>query len=114
MLSLTSNTFDNVFLMKAKIHSKDGRWAEALDALEAYMASAKGDQSTIELRQSISEGDAASRKAKQAWKAQLWTACTESASQALKIASHSLELRQLRAECALASGDIEGAVADFT
>jgi DnaJ family protein C protein 3 len=114
VLSLTSNTFDNAFLMKAKIHAKDGLWAEAKQALTSYSAKVKGDQSTHELLQSITEGEAASQKASQARQAQLWTACTEAASQALKVASHSKGDRQLRAECALAAGDMEGAVGDLT
>jgi DnaJ family protein C protein 3 len=114
VLSLTSNSFDNALLMKAKILTKDGRWAAARDALGTYSAKVKGDQSAESLLSSIAESEAAANKAVQAQKAQLWTACTEAASQALRTASHSLEIRQQRAECALAAGDIEGSVGDLT
>jgi DnaJ family protein C protein 3 len=114
VLSLTSNSFDNALLMKSKIHAKDGRWAEARDDLMAYSAKVKDDESAKALAASIAEAEMAAKKAVQAQKAQLWTACTETASQALKTASHSMEIRQLRAECALAAGDFEGAVGDLT
>jgi DnaJ homolog subfamily C member 3 len=114
VLSLTSNSFDSALLMKARIHVKDGRWNDARDALKQYSSKVKGDKSASELTLAISEGDSAGRKAEKAMKSQLWTACVEAASQALKTASHSLEIRQYRAECSLASGDIEGSVADLT
>jgi DnaJ family protein C protein 3 len=114
VLSLTSNSFDNAMLMKAKIHTKDGRWTEARQALDGYSAKVKNDASAVDLLASITEGETAAKKVVQAQNAQLWTACTEAASQALKTASHSLEIRQQRAECALAAGDFEGAVGDLT
>jgi DnaJ family protein C protein 3 len=114
VLSLTSNSFDNALLMKAKIHAKDGRWAESRVALQSYLAKVKSDESAQTLLSSITEGEAAAKKTSQAQKAQLWTVCTESASQALKTASHSLEIRQQRAECGLAAEDFEGAVGDLT
>jgi|ERR1700722_5968003 len=114
VLSLTSNSFDNALLMKAKIYAKDGRWTEAREALKVYSAKVKDDESANALLSSISEGETAAKKAVQAQKAQLWTACTDATSQALKTASHSVDIRQQRAECALASGDLEGAVADLT
>ncbi|KAL4255702.1 Tetratricopeptide-like helical domain superfamily protein, partial [Pleurotus pulmonarius] len=36
VLSLTSNTFDNAHLMKARIHTKDGHFADARTALKYY------------------------------------------------------------------------------
>lgn len=62
----------------------------------------------------ISEGEMAIKKAVQAKKAKLWQACSEAASTALATASYSTDLRLLRADCALASGDIESAIGDFT
>lgn len=114
VLSLTGNTFDNALLMKAKIHAKDGQWSEARDALKRYTSKVKGDQTASELLYAVSEGEITSKKVEKAMNAQLWTACTEAASQALKTASHSVEIRQQRAECALAAGDIESTVGDLT
>lgn len=113
---MTSGSFDNALLMKARIHAKDGHWDEARTALKRYSSKAKNnaDPSAAELLADMTEAEKAAKKASQAKKAQLWTACMESASQALKTASHSLEMRQVRAECALASGDIEGAIGDLT
>jgi hypothetical protein len=100
--------------MKAKIHSKDGRFPDAREALKRYTSKVKGDQVATDLMFAISEAESASDKAARAARAQLWTACGEFASKALKTASHSVEMRHLRAECALAADDVEGAVGDLT
>ena len=101
--------------MKARIHSKDGNWTEAKRSLESYKSNSKGDDpSTNDLFSKITEGEAAHNKASKAARAKLWTACEEAASTALSVASHSIEIRQQRAECSLAAGDLEMAVGDLT
>jgi len=100
--------------MKARIHLKDGQWNDAREALKQYSSKVKGDKNAGELVYAISEGESAGKKAEKAMKSRLWTVCVEASSQALKTASHSVEIRQNRAECALAYGDIEGAVGDLT
>ncbi len=97
--------------MKAKIHAKEGHWTDAREALKHYQA--KNDPIARELLLDVADGEAAARKAAQAQKAKLWTACEESATQGLRVASHSLALRQQRANCALAAGDFEEAVGDL-
>ena len=62
----------------------------------------------------ISEGEVATKKAATAQKAGKWDACVEAATAALQTASYSFTLRQQRADCALAGGDLEQAVADLT
>lgn len=115
VLELTSGSFDKAHLMKARIHSKDGNWAEAKESLKSYKSNSKGaDPSAEELTSQITEGEAAHKKATKAARAKLWTACEEAASTALSVASHSIEIRQQRAECSLAAGDIEMAVGDLT
>ena len=115
VLELTSNTFDKAHLMKARIHAKDGSWTEAKESLELYKSNPKSESSSIkELDSQITEGEAAHKKATQAARAKLWTACEEAASTALSVASYSLEIRQQRAECSLAAGDLEMAVGDLT
>jgi DnaJ family protein C protein 3 len=111
VLTLTSDSFEKAHLMKAKIHAKEGRWADAREALKHYQA--KNDPIARELLLDVADGEAAARKAIQAQKAKLWTACEESATQGLRVASHSVALRQQRANCALAAGDFEEAVADL-
>ncbi|KAL6298802.1 hypothetical protein BKA93DRAFT_809515 [Sparassis latifolia] len=113
VLSLTSNAFDNAYLMKARIYAEDGNFAQARDSIKKYTAKVK-DTSAQEVLFSISEAELAAKKAGQAMRAKLWTACVEAASTALQTASHSIELRQQRADCAVAAGDIEGAVGDLT
>lgn len=100
--------------MKARIHAKDGNFPAARESIKKYSTRVKTDQSVQEVLMSVTEGEIATKKAKQAMRAKLWQACVEAASTALSAASHSVELRQLRAECAIASGDIEGAVGDLT
>lgn len=101
--------------MKARIHAKDGSWTEAKKSLESYKSSSKGDDSSVkELTSQVTEGEAAHKKATKAARAKLWTACEEAASSALSVASNSIEIRQQRAECSLAAGDLEMAVGDLT
>jgi len=62
----------------------------------------------------VSEGEVATKRAAAAQKAGEWDACVEAATAALQTASYSFTLRQQRADCALAGGDLEQAVADLT
>ncbi|KAI6096815.1 hypothetical protein F5141DRAFT_486860 [Pisolithus sp. B1] len=115
VLELTSGEFDSAILMIAKIHMKDGDWVQAKSTLDAYAAKAPDSDSVVaELRTDIRDAQAAAKKAKDARRAQLWTVCAEAATQALRVASHSTELRQTRAECNLAGGDPQSAVVDLS
>ncbi|KAF6754043.1 hypothetical protein DFP72DRAFT_1010136 [Ephemerocybe angulata] len=116
VLSLTSGTFDNAHLQKARIYLKDGAFSLARSSLSAYLKAKKGvrEPGVEQLEKDIAEGDRLRGKAEKERRAQLWSACVESASLALRVASHSIEVRNWRAECAVASGDIESAVGDLT
>ncbi|TFK22870.1 co-chaperone [Coprinopsis marcescibilis] len=116
VLSLTSNTFDNAHLMKARIHLKDGLYDDARHSLAAYLRAKKGvrEKDVEELEHDINEGEQLRNKTEKERGAQLWTACMDSATQALRISSHSADIRVWRAECALASGDVESSVADLS
>lgn len=114
VLNLTSGSFDKAFLMKARIHAKDGRFPAAREAIKRYNSKVKDDPAVREVLFGVSEAEMAAKKATQAQKAMLWQACVEASSTALHTASHSIELRQQRANCAIAAGDIEGAVGDLT
>ena len=113
-LSLTSNTFDNAHLMKARIHIREGQFALAKTSLALYIKSKGKDHDAEEIDRSIIEGDRLRSKCLKERNAELWNACVDSASQALRIASHSVEIRTWRSECSLAAGDIEGSVGDLT
>ncbi|RDB30413.1 DnaJ subfamily C member 3 [Hypsizygus marmoreus] len=116
VLSLTSGTFDNANLMKARIHLRDGHFDLARESLGLYVKAkgkAAGDEAK-ELEADIAQGAAMEQKMEKERGAQLWNACVESASAALRSASHSIDIRSVRAECALASGDVESAVGDLT
>ena len=69
---------------------------------------------TIQQMFAVSEGEVATKKAANAERAGKWDACVEAATAALQTASYSFTLRQQRADCALAGGDLEQAVADLT
>ncbi|THH21286.1 hypothetical protein EW146_g263 [Bondarzewia mesenterica] len=113
VLALTSETFTGAYLMKAKIFAKEGRWSDARDALKRYQAKNKTDKTAMDLLLDVSDGEMAAKKVAKAQRAKLWTACEEAATQALKTASHSVNIRQQRAYCALAAGDFEQAVGDL-
>ncbi|KAJ7599168.1 hypothetical protein C8J56DRAFT_1011058 [Mycena floridula] len=114
VLSLTSDSFDNAYLMKARIMAKEGEFTPAKMALDVFLKRAKDDSAAKELAAEIEEADKMANKAAKERKAQLWNACIESSSAALRTSSHSVEIRQIRAECSLAAGDFEGATGDLT
>ncbi|KAF8972098.1 hypothetical protein BDZ97DRAFT_1650271 [Flammula alnicola] len=114
VLSLTSNTFDNAHLMKARIYTRDGHFSLAKASLALYVKAKGKDKDAEELEADINEGESLKDKAEKERSAELWNACVESASQALRVASHSVQIRTWRAECALAAGDIESSVGDLT
>jgi len=72
------------------------------------------DKEAEELDMEITEGERLKEKSDMERKAQLWNVCIETASEALRVASHSVEIRSWRAECALAAGDVESSVGDLT
>lgn len=114
VLNLTSNSFDKAYLMKARIYARDGHFPAARDALKRYTAKVQDDSAVKEILFGVSEAEMAVKKAAQAVKAKLWQACVEASTTALQTASHSTELREQRANCAIAAGDIEGSVGDLT
>ncbi|KAF9478422.1 hypothetical protein BDN70DRAFT_879947 [Pholiota conissans] len=114
VLSLTSNTFDNAHLMKARIFTREGHFSLAATSLASYVKAKGQDKDAQELEAEIKEGESMMKKAEKERSAELWNACVESSSQALRVASHSVQLRTWRAECALAAGDIESSVGDLT
>ncbi|KAJ4473177.1 hypothetical protein J3R30DRAFT_3515364 [Lentinula aciculospora] len=120
VLSLTSHTFDNAHLMKARIYAKEGEFELVRSSLESYTSSLSSQGRTVdstapELLRSVDEAEKLLAKARKEKKAQLWTACAESCSSIIRdTASHSIEVRIMRAECQLAAGDVEGSVGDLT
>jgi len=114
VLRLTEGSFDKALMAKAKILAKEGRWAESREALAAFTKKVPGDKGAQEVMFSVSDGEVASKKATSAQKAGKWNECVEHATTALQAGAYSASLRQQRADCALAAGDIEQAVADLT
>lgn len=116
VLSLTSNTFEKAYLMKARIYAREGEFALARESIKHYTAKgqSQADPAAQEVLIGVTEAELAGKKAGQAMRAKLWTACEEAASTALQTASHSVGLRQLRADCALAAGNVESAAGDLT
>lgn len=98
--------------MAAKIHARDGRWSSALQSLKLHKH-AETDEAVRLLKLDAEEGQKSEKQAKREMGAQLWTACYESATRALRVAAYSLSIREMRAECALRAGDVESAVGDM-
>ncbi|KAL5508682.1 hypothetical protein ACEPAH_6303 [Sanghuangporus vaninii] len=113
VLELTNGNFDKALLMKARIHAREGDWSAARDALKKYTSRVKSDASAGDLLFEVAEGEAAEKKAVQGKRTRNYDVCIAAASEALRIASHSVELRELRADCALAAGDIQQATGDL-
>ncbi|PVF93062.1 TPR-like protein [Serendipita vermifera] len=114
VLRLTDGNFDGAIIAKAKIYAKEGRWAESKAALSEYSKKVPGDKNAQDLMFAVSDGEIAAKKAKSAQKHGKWEECIETTTTALQTATYSSDLRQQRADCALASGDIEQAIADMT
>ncbi|KAG5337019.1 hypothetical protein C0989_011144 [Termitomyces sp. Mn162] len=114
VLALTSGTFDGANLMKARIHAREGHFEPAREALGVYVKAKGANEETRELGESIELGVEMERRMEREREGQLWDACVESASAALRSASYSIDIRSVRAECALASGDVDSAVGDLT
>jgi len=102
--------------MKSRIYVKEGQYKLAKSSLEQYMK-VKGknkDQDAEDLEKEIEEGQQLHSKVERERKSQLWNACMETASMLLRKASHSVEVRTWRAECAFAAGDLESCVGDLS
>ena len=102
--------------MKSRIYTREGDFAAARTSLGLYLKAKKGkkDKEVEELEADIEEGEKMKEKAEKERSAELWNACVESSSKVLRVASHSILMRTWRAECSLAAGDVESAVADLT
>lgn len=108
------------WLMKARCFAKEGQWAEARTALKKYLSLAEKDKSSKEADSSaadlmieLAEAEQAEKKVKMAVKTGGWAACQAACSDALRVGTHATHLREQRAECAMADGQLEDAVADY-
>ncbi|KAF9037037.1 hypothetical protein BJ165DRAFT_1532439 [Panaeolus papilionaceus] len=103
VLSLTSTTFDNAHLMKARIHTREGAHALAHASLTIYIKARGKDKEAKELEGHLIElerlkgqdGEGAQRGVVEC------------------VASQDVEVRKWRAECVLAARDMESAVGDL-
>ncbi|KZT38740.1 TPR-like protein [Sistotremastrum suecicum HHB10207 ss-3] len=114
VLKLSHGHFDKALFMKAKIYAKEGKWVDARTMLKQYTTKIKGDSEAADLLFAISEAEVSFKQARSASKTKQWDTCTEKATKTLETATHNVELRHLRLDCALQKGDIEQAVADLT
>ena len=99
--------------MSAKIHARDGHWSEARKALDSHKHK-DTDKGVNVLREDVEDGEKSENQARKEMQAQLWTACYESATRALRVGAYAVGIREMRAECALLAGDIESAVGDLS
>ena len=99
--------------MSAKIHVRDGRWSDARKALDSHRHKTT-DEGVRDLKEDVEEAEKGEKQARREMQAQLWTACYESATRALRVGAYAVGVREMRAECALRAGDIESAVGDLS
>lgn len=124
--------FAQAYLQRAKLLTKDGRLDRAKESVDQYLKLKKDDKEGKELKKTI-EGTASNLKALKKTKeaidkslqkgknittdASLATkvdGCMRLASLVLEVSPSSLEARRDRADCALAKGEHEDAIADWT
>ena len=113
--------FDRVYLLQAKIHAKEGEFDLARQAAETYLSSSHSSKSKDKrdthdaqtLLTSLTSASLSSHRAHQSRTARLFAACVHSATEALALATHSRALRELRAECEVAGGEVEAGVGDL-
>ena len=115
-----SGAFDRVYLLQAKIHAKEGEFTLAREALDTYLSNSQHSEKDKRdlheantLLSSLTSASTASHRAHQSHKARLYTACVQYATDALSLATHSRNLRELRAECEVESGELEAGVGDL-
>ncbi|KAF9037041.1 hypothetical protein BJ165DRAFT_1532443 [Panaeolus papilionaceus] len=80
VLSLTSNTFDNAHLMKARIHTREGAHALARASLTLYIKAKGKDKEAEELEGDLTELERVRGKTEKERNAGLWNAYVETAS----------------------------------
>ncbi|CAE6460645.1 unnamed protein product [Rhizoctonia solani] len=114
VLEFTGDEFDKALFMKARLFAQEGKWAEATKFANQYSVKNKGDAAAVDLLFAVTEGQVAHRNAEKAGNNKHWDICVAEATRALSTASHNSQLRELRANCALALGDLEQAAADLT
>ncbi|CAE6420491.1 unnamed protein product [Rhizoctonia solani] len=114
VLEFTGDEFDKALFMKARLFAQEGKWAEATKFANQYSTKNRGDAAAVDLLFAVTEGQVAHRNAEKAGKNKHWDICVAEATRALLTASHNSQLRELRANCALALGDLEQAAADLT
>lgn len=124
--------FPQAHLQKAKILAKDGRLDRAKESIDRYMKLKKDDEEGKELKKTI-EGATSNlkslKKTKDGIDKSLQSGknittdkslptkledCLKLASLVLEVSPSSLEARRDRADCALAKGEHEDAIADWT
>jgi DnaJ family protein C protein 3 len=101
-------------MKRVPIHIREGHFALARTSWSLYINSKGRYKDTEEAERDVKEGDRLRSKAMKERNAELWNACVDSTSQALRVASHRVDIRTWRAECSLAAGDVESSVGDLT
>ena len=97
--------FEGALVQRAKLKARSAEWAAAK---RDYKAAGK-KQELLELE----EAEGAAYLAAEAEKKQDWDACVHQAGVAITTAGAALSLRQLRARCRFARGDIEEGINDL-
>ncbi|KAF8997987.1 hypothetical protein BDQ17DRAFT_1329032 [Cyathus striatus] len=83
-------------------------------SLVQYIKAKGRDADAVELEKDLDVGEKAGEQVERERRAELWSACAESSTRALDVASFSVDVRAWSVECSFASGDLEGSVGDLT
>lgn len=97
--------FEGALIQRAKLKARSAEWAAAKEDFKA----AGKKQELVELE----EAEGAAYLAEEAEKKQDWEACVQQAGVAITTAGAALSLRQLRARCRFARGEIQEGVSDL-
>jgi DnaJ family protein C protein 3 len=98
-------SFVQAHYQKAKILAKEGDFDRAGEELRLFQKS-KREADADDLAGAVKNAAAESVSARAAAKSKNWDGCLEHATNSLEVGPNSIEMRELRVECALEKGNI--------
>ncbi|CDS03904.1 hypothetical protein LRAMOSA06859 [Lichtheimia ramosa] len=106
--------FEKALMQRARIYAKEGDFELAKKDLEKYLESHPKDTEATTLLQDVTEAATAMKSAEKAKEANQFDECIQFTSTVTSIAPQLARVRQLRARCHIAKGEIEEAAGDLT
>ncbi|TIA83937.1 hypothetical protein E3P98_00544 [Wallemia ichthyophaga] len=106
-------SFEQARIQRARILLKDGEYHQAKAETDIYQKNHKNDKTAKDLQSKIKSLEKLTNQTDKTHKARRWSETLQSVTKAIEIASNSLRLLQIRVDCFLALGDINGATNDL-